>query len=100
MKRVEADERVLVTTLTKRMSEDLSDYFADFGMKVKYLHSDIGTVEPGWSYTNYRHRMAVDKYLPVENATFSAEPALPVLHNLIEIVGSLPVAFPRVFAVS
>jgi excinuclease ABC subunit B len=45
MKRVEADERVLVTTLTKRMSEDLSDYFADFGMKVKYLHSDIGTVE-------------------------------------------------------
>ena len=45
MKRVEAGERVLVTTLTKRMSEDLSDYFADFGMKVKYLHSDIGTVE-------------------------------------------------------
>ncbi|SMC60420.1 Excinuclease ABC subunit B [Desulfocicer vacuolatum DSM 3385] len=45
MKRVEADERVLVTTLTKRMSEDLTDYFADFGMKVKYLHSDIGTVE-------------------------------------------------------
>ncbi len=45
MKRVEADERVLVTTLTKRMSEDLTDYFSDFGMKVKYLHSDIGTVE-------------------------------------------------------
>jgi len=45
IKRVEADERVLVTTLTKRMSEDLADYFADFGMKVKYLHSDIGTVE-------------------------------------------------------
>ena len=45
VKRVEADERVLVTTLTKRMSEDLTDYFSDFGMKVKYLHSDIGTVE-------------------------------------------------------
>ncbi len=45
LKRVEADERVLVTTLTKRMSEDLTDYFSDFGMKVKYLHSDIGTVE-------------------------------------------------------
>ena len=45
IKRVEADERVLVTTLTKRMSEDLAEYFADFGMKVKYLHSDIGTVE-------------------------------------------------------
>ncbi|ACN15427.1 UvrB1 [Desulforapulum autotrophicum HRM2] len=45
VKRVEAEERVLVTTLTKRMSEDLTDYFSDFGIKVKYLHSDIGTVE-------------------------------------------------------
>jgi excinuclease ABC subunit B len=43
--RTEAGERVLVTTLTKRMSEDLTDYFSDFGIKVKYLHSDIGTVE-------------------------------------------------------
>jgi len=45
IKRVEANERVLVTTLTKRMSEDLTDYYADLGIKVKYLHSDIGTVE-------------------------------------------------------
>ena len=45
MKRVEADERVLVTTLTKRMAEDLTEYFSDFDIKVKYLHSDIGTVE-------------------------------------------------------
>jgi len=45
LKRVEAEERVLVTTLTKRMAEDLSDYYADLGIKVKYLHSDIGTVE-------------------------------------------------------
>jgi len=45
VKRVEAGERVLVTTLTKRMSEDLTDYYMDFGIKVKYLHSDIGTVE-------------------------------------------------------
>jgi len=45
MKRVEAKERVLVTTLTKRMSEDLTDYYTDLGVKVKYLHSDIGTVE-------------------------------------------------------
>ncbi len=45
MKRVEGDERVLVTTLTKRMAEDLTDYFADLSIKVKYLHSDIGTVE-------------------------------------------------------
>ena len=45
MKRVAARERVLVTTLTKRMAEDLTDYYADLGIKVKYLHSDIGTVE-------------------------------------------------------
>ncbi|MCX7627531.1 MAG: excinuclease ABC subunit UvrB [Methylophilaceae bacterium] len=43
--RVEADERVLVTTLTKRMAEDLTDYLADHGVKVRYLHSDIDTVE-------------------------------------------------------
>ena len=45
IKRVEANERVLVTTLTKRMAEDLTEYYADMGVKVKYLHSDIGTVE-------------------------------------------------------
>jgi excinuclease ABC subunit B len=44
-KRVALKERVLVTTLTKRMSEDLTDYLADHGVKVRYLHSDIDTVE-------------------------------------------------------
>ncbi len=39
------NERVLVTTLTKRMAEDLTDYLADNGVKVRYLHSDIDTVE-------------------------------------------------------
>jgi excinuclease ABC subunit B len=43
--RVAAGERVLVTTLTKRMSEDLTDYLAEHGIKVRYLHSDIDTVE-------------------------------------------------------
>ncbi len=43
--RVEVNERVLVTTLTKRMSEDLTDYLSDHGVKVRYLHSDIDTVE-------------------------------------------------------
>ncbi len=43
--RVKAGERVLVTTLTKRMSEQLTDYLADHGVKVRYLHSDIETVE-------------------------------------------------------
>ncbi len=44
-KRVELSERVLITTLTKRMSEDLTDYLHDHGVKVRYLHSDIDTVE-------------------------------------------------------
>ena len=44
-KRVALGERVLVTTLTKRMSEDLTDYLAEHGIKVRYLHSDIDTVE-------------------------------------------------------
>ncbi len=43
--RVAVGERVLVTTLTKRMSEDLTDYLAENGIKVRYLHSDIETVE-------------------------------------------------------
>ena len=44
-KRIAVGERVLVTTLTKRMSEDLADYLAEHGIKVRYLHSDIDTVE-------------------------------------------------------
>ena len=43
--RTARNERVLVTTLTKRMAEDLTDYFSDHGIKVRYLHSDIDTVE-------------------------------------------------------
>ncbi len=43
--RVERDERVLITTLTKRMAEQLTDYLAENGVKVRYLHSDIDTVE-------------------------------------------------------
>lgn len=45
MARTEHNERVLVTTLTKKMSEDLTDYFKEAGIKVKYLHSDIKTIE-------------------------------------------------------
>ncbi|MGL5685215.1 MAG: excinuclease ABC subunit UvrB [Vagococcus fluvialis] len=43
--RVEKNERVFITTLTKKMSEDLTDYFKELGIKVKYLHSDIKTLE-------------------------------------------------------
>ncbi|WP_027359823.1 excinuclease ABC subunit UvrB [Desulforegula conservatrix] len=42
---VEKGGRVLITTLTKRMAEDLTDYYTDFGIRVKYLHSDIKTLE-------------------------------------------------------
>jgi excinuclease ABC subunit B len=44
-KRVERQERVLVTTLTKKMAEDLTDYLHDVGIRVRYVHSDIGTIE-------------------------------------------------------
>jgi excinuclease ABC subunit B len=44
-KRVAVDERVLITTLTKRMSEDLTEYLHEHGVKVRYLHSDVETVE-------------------------------------------------------
>ncbi len=44
-KRIKKHERILITTLTKKMSEDLSDYLKDLGLKVKYLHSDIKTLE-------------------------------------------------------
>ncbi len=43
--RAESGERVLVTTLTKRMAEDLTDYYRDLGVRVRYLHSDIDTLE-------------------------------------------------------
>jgi excinuclease ABC subunit B len=43
--RVQLGERVLITTLTKRMAEQLTDYLADNGVKVRYLHSDVDTVE-------------------------------------------------------
>ncbi len=44
-KRVASGERVLVTTLTKRMAEDLTEYYAEIGVKVRYLHSDIDAIE-------------------------------------------------------
>jgi excinuclease ABC subunit B len=44
-KRVEKQERVLVTTLTKRMAEDLTEYYAELGVRVRYLHSDIDAIE-------------------------------------------------------
>src|SRR4029077_7143886 len=43
--RVKAGDRVLVTTLTKRMAEDLTEYYSELGVRVRYLHSDIDTLE-------------------------------------------------------
>ncbi len=43
--RIQRHERVLVTTLTKRMAEDLTDYYSDLGVRVRYLHSDVDTLE-------------------------------------------------------
>ena len=44
-KRVEHDQRVLVTTLTKKMAEDLTDYLIEMGMRVRYLHSEVDTIQ-------------------------------------------------------
>jgi excinuclease ABC subunit B len=52
--RVKKDERVLITTLTKRMAEDLTDYLGDHGVRVRYLHSDIDTVERVEIIRDYR----------------------------------------------
>jgi len=52
--RVERDQRVLVTTLTKRMAEDLTDYFREAGIRVQYLHSDIQTLERSKILENLR----------------------------------------------
>src|SRR5699024_7549856 len=43
--RVDRDERVFITTLTKKMAEDLTDYFKEVGIKIEYLHSDVKTLE-------------------------------------------------------
>ena len=53
-KTIVKDERVLVTVLTKRMAEDLTDYLADNGVRVRYLHSDIDTVERVEIIRDYR----------------------------------------------
>ncbi len=45
LNRVKRNERVLVTTLTKRMAEDLTEYYSDLGIRIRYLHSDISTLE-------------------------------------------------------
>ena len=48
--RIAKDERVLITTLTKKMSEDLTDYLKEIGIKVQYLHSEIKTLETDRDY--------------------------------------------------
>lgn len=44
-KRVEKNQRVLITTLTKKMAESLTEYLKDVGIRVRYMHSDIDTIE-------------------------------------------------------
>ena len=55
-KRAEKNERVLVTTLTKRMAEDLTEYLTEHGVRVRYLHSDIETVERSGNYSRFTFR--------------------------------------------
>ena len=53
-KRVEKKERVLVTTLTKRMAEELTKYLTKFSVKCRYIHSDVDTLERGKFSSNNR----------------------------------------------
>ena len=55
-KRIAVKERVLVTTLTKRMAEDLTDYLGEHGIKVRYLHSDVDTDSVEYSHIFCSHR--------------------------------------------
>ncbi|MFO7782382.1 MAG: helicase-related protein, partial [Spirochaetia bacterium] len=54
MKRIDSGERVLVTTLTKKMAEDLTDYLSNLGLKVRYLHSEVETFERAEILTELR----------------------------------------------
>ena len=56
--RVGKEERVLITTLTKRMAEDLTDYYKDLGVRVVYMHSDVDAVER----TQILHDLRMGKY--------------------------------------
>ena len=61
-KRAERNERVLVTTLTKRMAEDLSEYFAEIGVRCRYLHSEVETLD----------RINICAICDAANSTFSS----------------------------
>ena len=56
--RADKEERVLITTLTKRMAEDLTDYYKDLGVRVVYMHSDVDAVER----TQILHDLRMGKY--------------------------------------
>ena len=56
--RADKEERVLITTLTKRMAEDLTDYYKDLGVRVVYMHSDVDAVER----TQILHDLRIGKY--------------------------------------
>ncbi|MGO0916126.1 translation initiation factor IF-3, partial [Clostridioides difficile] len=67
----EKNERVLITTLTKKMSEDLTNYLKEIGIKVKYLHSDIVTLERS---TKEAQAMANSKNLDLVQISPNANP--------------------------
>ena len=54
--RSKINERILVTTLTKKMAEDLTDYMNGLNIKVRYLHSDIDTVERVKNFARFKNR--------------------------------------------
>jgi len=69
--RASRQERVLVTTLTKKMSEDLTEYFVEHGVRAKYLHSDIGTMERVTTRVACRILRLPGRYQPLARGTRS-----------------------------
>ena len=55
-KEIAKKNKILITTLTKRMAEDLTDYMRELGIRVKYLHSDIDTFRADRNYSGYASR--------------------------------------------
>jgi excinuclease ABC subunit B len=76
--RVDRGERAIVTTLTKRMAEDLTDYLRELGVKVQYLHSEVDTLE----------RVAILRTCASGCSTSSLASTVPRGHDLPEVAPS------------
>jgi excinuclease ABC subunit B len=85
--RVEAGERVLVTTLTKRMAEELTDYYSELGVRVRYLHSDVKTIERMEIIRELREGLDIPEVSLVAILDADKEGFLRSTRSLIQTIG-------------